>query len=379
MFDLVLVILLVFVASPYLIYLIGYELIAPYGCPADKEFTIDNVSVILPTHNEESLVEAKLSELAKVAYPTECLEVVVVDSSTDGTAEVARSFVSDSGPLDVQVIEEDERRGVATAVNTGVESATGKIIFRTDCDSHIGDETISHAVAALQDPTVGGVMGRQTTVLGGSKVETKYRDLQARNQAFESELDSTFIVHGPCFAFRRDDFEPISADSLADDTEVGVSIRRKNKRVILDPAMEFAESSVSGIRGRRKRKDRRAMGLIQSLFRSRDMVGGYGLYGRFILPFNWWFLVVAPWLTFGVLASSLIAGFVWFEIGGVAIPLALIVFILLGQRDLLGPAQSVYAVFDSNVSLVLASVRLLTENNEGVWEIDTESRDQFKK
>jgi len=234
-------------------------------------------------------------------------------------------------------------------------------------------------VAALQDPTIGGVMGRQSTVLGGSKVETKYRDLQARNQAFESELDSTFIVHGPCFAFRRDDFEPISADSLADDTEVGVSIRRKNKRVILDPAMEFAESSVSGIRGRRKRKDRRAMGLIQSLFKSRDMVGGYGLYGRFILPFNWWFLVVAPWLTFAVLVSSLIAGFVWFGIGGGAILLALIVFILLGQRDLLGPAQSVYAVFDSNVSLVLASVRLLTENNEGVWEIDTESRDQFKK
>jgi len=109
------------------------------------------------------------------------------------------------------------------------------------------------------------------------------------------------------------------------------------------------------------------------------MVGGYGLYGRFILPFNWWFLVMAPWLTFGVLASYLIAGFVWFGIGGVALPLALIVFILLGQRDLLGPAQSLYVVFDSNVSLVLASVRLLTENNEGVWEIDTDSRDQFKK
>ena len=372
-------VLLILVGGPYAVYLTWQAFLRPTGCPAAKSFEIDSMSVVLPTYNEEALIESKLNELISVDYPRDQLEIIVVDSSTDSTADVVRSFAEEQHDVDVRVIEESERRGVATAVNMGVKTADGDVIFRTDCDSRIGHDTIRHAVAALQDPEIGGVMGQQTEVLGDSRVEADYRNLQARNQALESHLDSTFIVHGPCFAFRREDFVPIHPNSLADDTEVGVNIRRQGKRVVLDPAMEFTEAGVSDLRGRRQRKDRRAMGLIQMLFRSRDMLGGYGLYGRIVLPFNWWFMIVAPWLTLALVGVTLAAGFVWFGAAGVALPAALAGFIALGQRDALGPGQPLYAVFDSNISLVIASLRLLRGGSDGTWEVDTESREAFEE
>ena len=374
-----LVVCTLLVGGPYAAYLAWYAMLQPTGCPADKSFEPTSVSVVLPTYNEETIVESKLRELVTVDYPAHLLEVVVVDSSTDATADVVLEFAAEHDSPTVRVVEETERRGVAMAVNEGVEAADGDMIFRTDCDSRIGDETIRHAVAALGDPEIGGVMGQQTEVLGESQVEADYRNIQARNQALESHLDSTFIVHGPCFAFRREDFVPIHPESLADDTEVGVNIRRRGKRVVLDPAMEFTESGVSDLRGRRQRKDRRAMGLLQLLVRSRDMVGGFGNYGRIVLPFNWWFMVVAPWLTLALVGFSLIAAFAWFGAVGLVVPVGLAAFVALGGRDALGPAQPLYAVFDSNLSLVIASLRLLRGGSDGTWEVDTESREAFEE
>ena len=369
---------LLLLGIPYSIYLGLSLLFAPSTSPAQKGSAVETVSIVLPTYNEEAIIEQTLSNLVNLSYPNDALEIIVTDSSTDRTPALVEKFAAEHPSVPIRILHEDERSGVATAVNRAVVAADGEIIFRTDCDSTVGSDAIRHAVANLQDDRFGAVTGRQAEVLGGSQVETDYRSLQARNQALESRLDSTFIIHGPCFAFRREFFRPIAADSLADDTEIAVNIRRQGKRIAFDPEMEFAEVGVSGLRGRRQRKDRRAMGLLQLLSRHRDMLGRYGLYGRVVLPFNWWFLVVAPWLTV-IAAVCYLTG-----IGLLVPPLAVVLlglfggFMLLGQYDRLGPLQPLYAVFDSNISLVIASMRLFRGAGDGTWEVDAASRDVFK-
>lgn len=367
------------VGIPYALYLLLSRFVSASGSPAQKTFMSEPVSIILPTYNEAAIIEQTLTRLVSLSYPTELLEIIVADASTDKTPTKVETFAEAHPDVPIRLLREDERTGVATAVNRAVDAASHDIIFRTDCDSQLGSETLGHAVANLQDERFGAVTGRQAEVLGGSEVETEYRSLQARNQALESTLDSTFIIHGPCFAFRRELFQPIAADSLADDTEIAVSIRRQGKRIAFDPEMAFAEVGVSGLRGRRQRKDRRAMGLLQLLFRHRDMLGRYGWYGRLILPFNWWFLVVAPWLSVAALLCVIGGlGLLFAPLGVVALGL-LGVFVGLGQRDRLGVLQPLYAVFDSNLSLVIASVRLSRGEGDGLWEIDTESRDVFSR
>lgn len=366
---------LVTAGIPYVLYLGIYRLVSPTGSSAQKREGCEPVSIVLPTYNEAEIVEETLERLCSLAYPTEKMELVVIDSSDDGTADVIRDFFDDRQTLELTLIEEGERGGVARAVNRGIEAASHDVIFRTDCDSRLHKDAIFHAVSNLADPSVGAVTGRQIEVLGDSEVEESYRDLQARNQALESHLDSTFIVHGPCFAFRKEYFEPIEPDSLADDTEIAVAVRKQGKRVIMDPAMQFTEVGVSDIRGRRKRKDRRAMGLLQLLGRNRDLFGRYGLYGLVVVPFNWWFLSISPWLTIGG-GALVLAGLLTTvpPVGAVALA-AFVGLVLLGQRDLLGPLQAPYAVFDAHLSLVIARVRLWREENDGTWSVDSESRD----
>jgi len=336
---------------PYLLYLGLPSVLPVWSLPTTKTEATESVSIVLPTYNEEALIAETLENLCSLQYPAESLELVVVDSSTDGTAAVVREFFADREQPALQLIEESDRGGVARAVNRAIEAASHDVIFRTDCDSRLDSEAIGHAVATLQDDTVGGVTGRQVDVLGGSKVETEYRGLQAQNQALESYLDSTFIVHGPCFAFRKQYFEPIAADSLADDTEIAVRIRKQGKRILMHPAMQFTEAGTSNLRGRRARKDRRAMGLLQLLDRNRDLLGRYGLYGWVVVPVNWWFLSISPWLSVGGAALVLLGLLTTVPPVGVVAVLGVVLGVLLGQVDRLGPLQAPYAVFDAHLSL----------------------------
>jgi hypothetical protein len=108
------------------------------------------------------------------------------------------------------------------------------------------------------------------------------------------------------------------------------------------------------------------------------MLGRYGSYGRIVLPFNWWFMIVSPWLFLvdallvTAAAVSLVGPF------GLVVPLAILGFGYLGQRDSLGPVQPLYAIVDSQVSLLVATVRLLRGEGSGIWEIDRESREAFE-
>lgn len=63
---------------------------------------------------------------------------------------------------------------------------------------------------------------------------------------------------------------------------------------------------------------------------------------------------------------------------GLMVPILVGVLIGLGQRDALGPIQPVYAVLDTQVSSLLAAVRLIRGVGDGTWEVDRESRRAFE-
>jgi len=365
--------------APYALYGVLYATLRPAGPPVEKGAAESTVSILLPTYNEADIVERKLESLCSLDYPMERVEIVVVDSSEDDTSDIVRSFFEGRDEPALELVQEDERRGAAAALNRGVAAASSEIVFRTDADSELDSAAIREAVATLANPEVGAVTGRQTAVLGDSQVERDYRDLQTLLQLVESHLDSTFVFHGPCGAFRREAFEPVAEDALADDSDAAIRIRRGGRRVVVNPAMEFVESGVSGFWARRKRKDRRAMGLVQLLWRNRDALGRFGRYGRLVLPLNWWTMIVSPWLVLIGAILTVVGAVVAAGPAGLAVAGALVVVFVVGQRDALGPAQPIYAVLDSQASLLIAHLRLLRRDSDGTWEVDRESREAFDR
>lgn len=375
-FGLLGVVLLSLAAVPYLLCLSLMRVLNTSDSPANKTPFEPSVSVVLPTYNEEEIIEGRLENLLALDYPRGELEIIVVDSGDDATADLARACLSNS-LVDFTVIEQETRLGVAAAANEAVAVADGEVVFRTDCDSRVDVDALRKAMENFADSSIGAVTGRQSEVLGGSVVEEDYRDLLTRLQQLESRLDSTFIVHGPCFFFRRELFRDLPHESLADDTEIAVDVRRQGYRVVLDPSVRFTEAGTSKFKARRQRKDRRAVGLLDLLVRSRDMLGKHGLYGRFVLPVNVWMMWMSPWLT----AAGIVCvffGALTFGPFALALPASIIIGGYLGQQERLGAFQPIHALADSMVSLLIASVRLRKERN-GVWEIDQSSREVFQE
>lgn len=363
---------------PYVLFLGLYAWVRPQGSPAEKRKREPSVSIVLPTYNEERIIEKKLNDLLKLEYPMEKVELVVVDSSNDTTRSIIRDYFEDKKAPALVLLEEDERRGLAPALNDAYAAASNEMVVKTDCDSFLSNDVLREAAANLADSDVDAVTGLNVEVLGGSEVEAGYRGIQAYVQKLESHLDSTLIFHGPFSAFRNEAILPLDPNSLADDTELALKIRRAGGRVIFDPAVQYKEASHSEFMKRRTQKDRRGMGLIRLLFQHRDALGQYGNYGKLVLPFNWWFMVISPWFVMGTIVLATGAALSKAGVVGLLLPVSVVGFVLLGERDLLGPVQAIYSLFDTQVSLFRASIELLWGNNDGTWEVDDELREVFE-
>jgi hypothetical protein len=119
------------------------------------------------------------------------------------------------------------------------------------------------------------------------------------------------------------------------------------------------------------------MGLLRLLVRQADALGRHGRYGRAVLPFNWAFMLVGPWLVAAGLLSLVVGSLLSFGVAGVAVPLALAGFVAGGSRDALGPFQPFYALFDTQVSLLHAALALQFTAADGLWEPDEALRETF--
>lgn len=92
-------------------------------------------SILIPARNEEKNIVDCLQSIQQLNYPTELIEVIVIDDfSDDATVAIAKQFSA------VQVIELKElvkekiNSYKKKAIEAGVEKATGKYIVTTDAD-----------------------------------------------------------------------------------------------------------------------------------------------------------------------------------------------------------------------------------------------------
>ena len=113
------------------------------------------ISVIVPSFNAGKTIARALRALEEqqTAVP---YEVIVVDSGTDGAAElVARRFP------EVRLVRSADRRYAGGARNLGIVEARGEIFAFTDADCLVAPDWIDAVARAHEapDPVVGGCIG----------------------------------------------------------------------------------------------------------------------------------------------------------------------------------------------------------------------------
>jgi len=116
-----------------------------------------DVSVVITAFNERHAIERCLTSLAR-QQTSHTFEVILIDSSTDGTDAAARRFSF------VQVRHFAERRYCGDARNEGVALARADLIAFLDADCFVASDWVEQIVRAHRTPhlAVGGVIENGT-------------------------------------------------------------------------------------------------------------------------------------------------------------------------------------------------------------------------
>lgn len=370
--------LFILIAIPYSIYI---GLIIKYGnngFPVRKSGNKPTISMIIPTYNEELLIGKKLDNIFKLDYPPGLIEVVIIDSSTDRTPEIIKEYQKRYNCINLIT---EKRQGLATALNTAYAAARNEIVIKTDCDSMLEKDVLQKVASDFSDPQIGGVTGKQV-VINESEVEVGYRSLQSKVQIAESWIDSTIIFHGPFSAYRKGLIKTIDPDSVADDSELAIKVRKQGYRTIIDPDIIFYEASQSAFFKRRMQKDRRGRGLIRLLLRHKDVLFNpeYGNYGKLVFPMNCFMMILSPYLILLLFLLCFIILYQYSLMVAVSAFILLFIFIYLGQANKLYIFEPVYSFLDTQISLLAGGMSLIFgKESGGTWEVDQELRGAYLK
>lgn len=131
--------------------------------PRDTFDELPIVTVQLPVFNERYVVERLIRAVAEMDYPTDRLEIQVLDDSTDETTAIARQCVDElrrSG-LDIVLIHRKTRTGYkAGALAEGLRVARGELIAIFDADFLPPPDFLNKTIPHFVEPQVGMVQTR---------------------------------------------------------------------------------------------------------------------------------------------------------------------------------------------------------------------------
>ena len=244
-----------------------------------------SVTLIIPCYNENHIIREKIQNSLTMKYPRSKLEIIVVDSaSTDGTTETVRSF-SDK----IELIEQPERVGKATAINEAIKKATGEIVVLTDADAFVDENAVKNLIKNFADPCVGAVVGRYE-MHGSNKISTSmasfFSIFKERIRYYESIIDSASYYTGELLAYRRDLIDFIDSDIVSDDQFILLKIREKGYRCIAEPASIVSENIVTSIGDHIRNRRRTTFGTLQVSARFKGILFNprYSAFGYLIYP-----------------------------------------------------------------------------------------------
>jgi cellulose synthase/poly-beta-1,6-N-acetylglucosamine synthase-like glycosyltransferase len=224
----------------------------------------------------------------------------VDDGSVDRTLELLESNFGSNGC--VQIIHQ-VNRGKAAALNHALSRARTEIVVTIDADTEIEPDAIRKLIRHFSDPQVGAVAGN-VKVGNRSRWLTRWQALEyitsqnMEKRAFDL-LNCITVVPGALGAWRRQAIESaggITADTVAEDADLTIAIRRLGWRITYDEeAIAWTEApETPGILIRQR--FRWTFGTLQSFWKHSGTLfrPKYGTLGWVALPNIFIFQIVLP-------------------------------------------------------------------------------------
>ncbi len=214
------------------------------------------ISVIIPTYNEEKFIADCLKSVYEQEYPKDKIEVIVVDGhSTDKTAKIVRQEFPDVILLD------NPDKIVPISMNIGIKQAKGDYIIRLDAHARYPRNYLSKLIEnalIFNADNIGGLCITETksNSLKSWAIKTALsHKFGVGNSAFRVGATKPQIVDTvPFGCFKRDVFDRFGLyDERLErnqDIELNKRIKRGGGKILLVPEINctyFARDTFSGL------------------------------------------------------------------------------------------------------------------------------------
>ena len=267
--------------------------------PQDHPDYKPDVSVLIPAYNEEAAILNTVQSALASKYPR--LEVIVVDDgSKDRTAELVRdNFGRDPR---VRLITQGNH-GKPSALNHGLAEASGEIIISIDADTIVDPDAVPRLVRHFADPKVGAVAGN-VKVMNRNRWITRWQALEyitsqnLEKRAFDL-LNCIPVVPGAVGAWRAEVLRSsngFSGDTVAEDTDLTLTIRRNGWKILYDEDAIGRTEVPETVNTLVRQRFRWTFGTLQAVWKHRDTTGNprYGTLGWIAIPNIFLFQIILP-------------------------------------------------------------------------------------
>ncbi|MBN1291469.1 MAG: glycosyltransferase [Candidatus Latescibacteria bacterium] len=182
---------------------------------------IPTVSIIVPTRNEEKNIGLLLDDLLGQTYPSEKIEIIVVDDcSSDKTSKVVRKYMDSDRRISLRntIDSLSSFSHKKKAVHEGILASKGEIIMTTDADCRLTSGWVRGMIRYLTDSVdlVAGTVSVQGGGFLGMLEAIEFFGIQTMAAGL---MNAGFPVtcNGANLAYRRSAFERVGGyDGVGD-------------------------------------------------------------------------------------------------------------------------------------------------------------------
>jgi peptidoglycan-N-acetylglucosamine deacetylase len=267
--------------------------------PLDHPEYRPEVTILIPAYNEEAVILNTVQAALASTYPK--LEILVVDDgSADRTAELVRANFGRDRRVRLLL---QTNHGKPAALNHALSEAMGEIVVSIDADTIVDPEAVARLVRHFADPSVGAVAGN-VKVINRNRWITRWQALEyitsqnLEKRAFDL-LNCIPVVPGAVGAWRADllrSNDGFSGDTVAEDTDLTLTIRRNGWKIVYDETAIGRTEVPETVDALVRQRFRWTFGTLQAVWKHRDTAGKarYGTLGWIAIPNIFLFQIILP-------------------------------------------------------------------------------------
>lgn len=259
-----------------------------------KTFSPD-VSVLLPAHNEEEVIEDTINSIFTSDYSGKIEVIVINDGSTDNTAKIVKAMQKKDKRIKLF---NTNHIGKSRALNFGVTKAKFDYLLFLDADSSIEANTLREIVQPLSDKKIAASSGSVRAKITSNPL-TWFQDFEyilSSGWRYISSLIGSVSVLPGFFVIRKNVFLKIggfSADTLTEDFDITLSIKKFGYEATMNPKAVMYTTTPSNIKSLFRQRIRWGRGNFQVIRKHADMLFSkkFGWLGYYILPTHiYWYI-----------------------------------------------------------------------------------------